>query len=162
MEKKAPDRGTTEKRVPLWIFKELRRLRHRLIQRAGRFTNPQTMKLKIFLEPSEEGDVSAKGTRLVNPAAARRYFSLTKKARCHRLFPPLKFSSLSLISRGSTRRTADPETPRKQRPPDGPGPIHSVSGSFLGQDVFPKEGETGFAMYIQDPEKFFHQKEERL
>ena len=36
-----PDRGTTEKRAPLWIFEELRSLRHRLIQRAGRFTNPQ-------------------------------------------------------------------------------------------------------------------------
>ena len=36
-----PDRGTTEKRAPLWIFEELRSLRHRLIQRTGRFTNPQ-------------------------------------------------------------------------------------------------------------------------
>jgi len=36
-----PDRGTTEKRAPLWVFEELRSLRHRLIQRAGRFTNPQ-------------------------------------------------------------------------------------------------------------------------
>ncbi len=36
-----PDRGTTEKRAPLWIFEDLRSLRHRLIQRAGRFTNPQ-------------------------------------------------------------------------------------------------------------------------
>jgi len=41
MEAKAPDRSTTEKRAPLWIFEELRSLRHRLIQRAGRFTNPQ-------------------------------------------------------------------------------------------------------------------------
>ena len=41
MEGKAPDRGTTEKRAPLWVFEELRSLRHRLIQRAGRFTNPQ-------------------------------------------------------------------------------------------------------------------------
>jgi hypothetical protein len=41
METKAPDRGTTEKRAPLWIFEELRSLRHRLVQRAGRFTNPQ-------------------------------------------------------------------------------------------------------------------------
>jgi hypothetical protein len=36
-----PDRGTTEKRAPLWRFEELRSLRHRLIQRAGRFTNPK-------------------------------------------------------------------------------------------------------------------------
>jgi hypothetical protein len=41
METKVPDRGITEKRAPLWIFEELRSLRHRLIQRAGRFTNPQ-------------------------------------------------------------------------------------------------------------------------
>ena len=41
METKAPDRSTTEKRASLWIFEELRSLRHRLIQRAGRFTNPQ-------------------------------------------------------------------------------------------------------------------------
>ena len=37
---RAPERGTSEKRAPLWIFEELRSLRHRLIQRAGRFTNP--------------------------------------------------------------------------------------------------------------------------
>ena len=41
METRVPDRSTTEKRAPLWIFEELRSLRHRLIQRAGRFTNPQ-------------------------------------------------------------------------------------------------------------------------
>ena len=41
METRAPDRNTTEKRAPLWVFEELRSLRHRLIQRAGRFTNPQ-------------------------------------------------------------------------------------------------------------------------
>ena len=41
METKVPDRGTTEKRAPLWNFEELRSLRHRLIQRDGRFTNPQ-------------------------------------------------------------------------------------------------------------------------
>jgi hypothetical protein len=41
MATRLPDRGTTEKRGPLWVFEELRSLRHRLIQRAGRFTNPQ-------------------------------------------------------------------------------------------------------------------------
>ena len=41
MATRVPDRGTTEKRAPLWMFEELRSLRHRLIQRAGRFTNPQ-------------------------------------------------------------------------------------------------------------------------
>jgi len=38
---RVPDRGATEKRAPLWIFEELRNLRHRLVQRAGRFTYPQ-------------------------------------------------------------------------------------------------------------------------
>jgi len=38
---RAPDRGTTEKRTPLWIFEELRSPGHRLIQRARRFTSPQ-------------------------------------------------------------------------------------------------------------------------
>jgi len=41
MATRVPDRGTSEKRAPLWFFEELRSLRHRLIQRAGRFTNPQ-------------------------------------------------------------------------------------------------------------------------
>jgi len=40
MATRVPDRGTSEKRTPLWFFEELRSLRHRLIQRAGRFTNP--------------------------------------------------------------------------------------------------------------------------
>jgi hypothetical protein len=40
MTTRVPDRGTSEKRAPLWFFEELRSLRHRLIQRAGRFTNP--------------------------------------------------------------------------------------------------------------------------
>jgi hypothetical protein len=40
MTTRAPERGTSEKRAPLWIFEELRSLRHRLLQRAGRFTNP--------------------------------------------------------------------------------------------------------------------------
>ncbi|MEK9137101.1 MAG: transposase, partial [Bacteroidota bacterium] len=34
------DRGTTEKRAPLFKFEELRTIRHRLIQRAGRLTRP--------------------------------------------------------------------------------------------------------------------------
>jgi hypothetical protein len=41
------DRGTTEKRGPLWIFEGLRRLRHRLIPRAGRFTCPKEIGLTI-------------------------------------------------------------------------------------------------------------------
>jgi len=36
----APDRSTTEKRSPLWIFRELGTLRRTLIQRAGRLTKP--------------------------------------------------------------------------------------------------------------------------
>jgi len=38
---KPKDRGTTEKRAPLWKFEELSTLRQRLIQRAGRLTQPQ-------------------------------------------------------------------------------------------------------------------------
>jgi hypothetical protein len=41
MTMRVPERGTSEKRTPLWFFEELRSLRHRLIQRAGRFTTPQ-------------------------------------------------------------------------------------------------------------------------
>jgi hypothetical protein len=41
MRTRVPDRGTSEKRAPLWFFEELRSLRHRLIQRGGKFTNPQ-------------------------------------------------------------------------------------------------------------------------
>jgi hypothetical protein len=41
MATRLPQRGTTEKRAPRWIFEELRSLRHRLIQRAGKFTSPQ-------------------------------------------------------------------------------------------------------------------------
>jgi hypothetical protein len=35
------DRGTTEKRSTLWSFEELKTLRHRVIQRAGRLTAPK-------------------------------------------------------------------------------------------------------------------------
>ena len=35
------DRGTTEKRSPLWIFESLGRLRQHLIHRAGRITKPK-------------------------------------------------------------------------------------------------------------------------
>lgn len=35
------ERGTTEKRAPLWCFHELKTLRHLIIQRAGKLTNPQ-------------------------------------------------------------------------------------------------------------------------
>ena len=35
------ERGTTEKRAPLWCFDELKTLRHLIIQRAGRLTAPQ-------------------------------------------------------------------------------------------------------------------------
>jgi hypothetical protein len=34
-------RGTTERRTPVWRFEELATLRHRLLQRAGRFTRPK-------------------------------------------------------------------------------------------------------------------------
>jgi phage anti-repressor protein len=35
------ERGTTEKRAPLWCFDELKTLRHLIIQRAGKLTNPK-------------------------------------------------------------------------------------------------------------------------
>ncbi len=38
---KPKSRGTTEKRTPLWEFEKLSSLRHRILQRAGRFTTPQ-------------------------------------------------------------------------------------------------------------------------
>ena len=34
-------RGTAPQRPPLWKFERLETLRHKLIQRAGRFTEPQ-------------------------------------------------------------------------------------------------------------------------
>ena len=37
----APDRGTTEKRAPLWAFEELHTFRAGLLQRAGRLTRPR-------------------------------------------------------------------------------------------------------------------------
>jgi hypothetical protein len=52
METRVPDRGTTEKRAPLWVFEEFRSLRHLLIQRAGRFTYPQcNLTLKLTARP---------------------------------------------------------------------------------------------------------------
>jgi hypothetical protein len=37
----SPSRGTTEKRSPLWAFTEMSWIRHHLLQRAGRLTEPQ-------------------------------------------------------------------------------------------------------------------------
>lgn len=47
-----PDRRTTEKRAPLWSFESLHRLRHRIIQRAGRLTRPAG-KLTLTLNSNE-------------------------------------------------------------------------------------------------------------
>ncbi len=41
MAAKPKDRGTTEKRSPLWKFEGLQKIRQNLIQRAGRLTTPQ-------------------------------------------------------------------------------------------------------------------------
>ncbi len=49
---KPKDRGTTEKRSPLWKFEELSTLRQRLIQRAGRLTEPQG-KLTLTMSGNE-------------------------------------------------------------------------------------------------------------
>ncbi len=48
MRAKTPDRGTTEKRSPLWKFLSIRCLRQFVIQRAGRFIWPQR-KLTLVL-----------------------------------------------------------------------------------------------------------------
>jgi len=37
----SPNRGTTERRSPLWKFTEMSWIRHHLLQRAGRLTEPQ-------------------------------------------------------------------------------------------------------------------------
>ena len=47
-----PSRGTTEKRSPLWIFTEIGLIRHHLLQRAGRLTEPQG-KLTLTLSGNE-------------------------------------------------------------------------------------------------------------
>ncbi|MFN3395593.1 MAG: transposase [Thermodesulfovibrionales bacterium] len=49
---KPRERGTTEKRTPLWEFEELASLRRRLIQRAGRLTQPQG-KLTLTMSGNE-------------------------------------------------------------------------------------------------------------
>lgn len=46
------DRGTTEKRAPLWEFEELSTIRQRLIQRAGRLIQPQG-KLTLAMSGNE-------------------------------------------------------------------------------------------------------------
>lgn len=52
MAMKEKDRGTTEKRAPLWKFEELSTIRQRLIQRAGRLTHPQG-KLTLTMSANE-------------------------------------------------------------------------------------------------------------
>jgi len=47
-----PARGTTEKRTPLWIFEQVKTIRHNLIQRAGRLTTPKG-KLTLVLSPNK-------------------------------------------------------------------------------------------------------------
>ena len=48
----SPSRGTTEKRSPLWAFTEMNWIRHHLLQRAGRLTEPQG-KLTLTLSGNE-------------------------------------------------------------------------------------------------------------
>jgi hypothetical protein len=47
-----PERGTTEKRSPLWMFEQLATLRNRLLQRARRLTEPQK-KLTLTMSANE-------------------------------------------------------------------------------------------------------------
>lgn len=53
MATREPDRRTTEKRSPLWVFQELGTLRRTLIQRAGRLTRPNN-KLTLTLSANAE------------------------------------------------------------------------------------------------------------
>ena len=41
MESKEPERKTTRQRQTLWIFEEIKTIRHKIIQTAGRLTRPQ-------------------------------------------------------------------------------------------------------------------------
>jgi len=50
--KDKPERGTTEKRTPIFRFEELATIRHNLLQRAGRFTKPQG-KITLTMNPSK-------------------------------------------------------------------------------------------------------------
>ncbi len=52
MRARLPERGTTEKRTPLWVFEQLATLRNRLFQRAGRLTAPQK-KLTLTMSANE-------------------------------------------------------------------------------------------------------------
>jgi hypothetical protein len=48
---KPKSRGTTEKRSALWVFEELGTIRHHLLQRAGRLTQPHG-KLTLTMHPN--------------------------------------------------------------------------------------------------------------
>jgi hypothetical protein len=48
---KPKSRGTTEKRSALWAFEELGTIRHHLLQRAGRLTEPHG-KLTLTMNPN--------------------------------------------------------------------------------------------------------------
>ena len=52
METRKPNRRTTEKRSPLWIFQESDMIRRHIIYRAGRLTKPQG-KLKLAMSGNE-------------------------------------------------------------------------------------------------------------
>ena len=50
-----PQRGTTEKRSPLWIFEGLEMMRRKFIQRAGRLTKTNgTLTLTMSANPAVE------------------------------------------------------------------------------------------------------------
>ncbi len=60
-------RGTTEKRAPLWKFTQLGTLRRKLIQRAGRLTRPQR---KLTLTMSENPTVKLELLHYLNAIKA--------------------------------------------------------------------------------------------
>ena len=55
MDASEPQRGTTEKRSPLWIFEGLDTMRRKFLQRAGRLTNTNgTVTLTMSANPAVE------------------------------------------------------------------------------------------------------------
>ncbi len=53
-----PERGTTQKRSPLWMFEQLATIRSRLLQRAGKLTEPQKkLTLTMSANPAVQEDL---------------------------------------------------------------------------------------------------------
>jgi hypothetical protein len=58
MQAAAPERKTTPGRMARWVFEELSTIRHKIIQRAGRLTNPQgKLTLTLSTNPTAEASI---------------------------------------------------------------------------------------------------------